>query len=97
MSRSAPSCQCRRARRELLAHAVPDLLGVDEHAVHVEDDRAVTARIPAVDVDEAAPAGAWLEHLDGGDIDHVVAGWMPVERSGADPAHRAFEQAGLVG
>ena len=27
-------------RRELLAHAVPDLLGVDEHAVHVEDDCA---------------------------------------------------------
>ena len=25
--------------RQLLAHLVPDVLGVDEHAVEVEDDR----------------------------------------------------------
>ena len=40
IARCAPSCQRPpRSRAELLAHLVPDLLGVDQHAVQVEDDR----------------------------------------------------------
>ena len=39
MSRCAPRVPAAAALvRELLAHLVPDLLGVDEHAVEVEDD-----------------------------------------------------------
>ena len=50
---------------ELLAHLVPHLLGVDEHPVHVEDDRlGHSAQVPAVDVDERSLAGPRLEPLD---------------------------------
>ena len=42
MSRCARSRPAAAAlARELLAHVVPDLLGVDQHPVQVEDDRAV--------------------------------------------------------
>ena len=41
MSRWAPGVPVAAALvRELLAHLVPDLLGVDEHPVEVEHDRS---------------------------------------------------------
>ena len=63
-SRCAPLAPAAAAlARELLANLVPDLLGVDQHAVEVEDDRASrhSGEVAPVEVDERGPGPAQLE------------------------------------
>ena len=81
----------------LLAHLVPHLLGVDDHAVEVEDDGLESQRVvAAVHVDERRRGGALLDRLDLADEERVVAGAKLVDRARDDPAGRAGEQARVV-
>ena len=82
--------------RELLAHVVPDVLGVDEDPVEVEDDAASQRHVPPVEVDERAPAGPCSSERTA----PTKRTWSPssssVDRVGDDPADRAREQPRVV-
>ena len=76
IARCAPGVPAAAAlARELLADVVPDVLGVDQHAVEVEDHGRRSQRgVPPVVVDERAGARPKLEPPHLADEEHVVAG-----------------------
>ena len=82
IARCASGPSARRARARRLAHVVPDLLGVDQHAVEVEDDGLDhSAGVAPVDVDERAAPRARLERQHLADEERVVAGRDLVDRA----------------
>ena len=77
------------SRTYCLAHVVPHLLGVDDHAVQVEDDGFDhSALVAAVHVGERRRGGPFLDREDLADEERVIAGAQlarPCARS-ASPA-----------
>ena len=90
----APSCQRPAALAdELLAHVVPDLLGVDDHAVEIEDDALDHAdRYSPPSTQERRSFGARLGALDASDEERVVARLVLALELALEPADGAGEQ-----
>ena len=76
-----------------LADRVPDLLGLDQHAVHVEDDSVDHSGVVlAVPVYERARRRSLLGHEDRGDEERVVADVVLRDGARLDPAERTLDQ-----
>ena len=99
MSRCAPGCQRPpRSCASVLAHVVPDLLGVDQQAVHVEDDGGDhSAQYRAVHVDERRRSPG---RARGRRTSPTKSVWSPaahlVDRAHAQPADRVRDQPRVV-
>ena len=83
---------------ERLAHLVPDLLGVDDHAVEVEDDGGDHAAVVgAVEPGERRAGLALLGALDEPDEERVIAGDVLGGERALQPADRPLEERAARG